>query len=315
MFNKLAQIQAHLMLFEQMDINPQVTKKIIHLGQLKSSLYSARIEGIAAGEKDFITSEDIKSKKEIYNIIKALNYLLSTKVDKINLELILKLHQFVCEDVIDMPGRLRNEAGAIYDQYGSVVYISPESSQIRPLLNELFLYINSEDESQALINAFIAHLIFEKIHPFTDGNGRVGRLLVNAILKVKKFGFDFFIPYEQYLDEHKSDYYYHLDKGLSKPQDYLIFMLTAFLDSVEKVKIQIQKELDEQKKGFPLLPPRQEEIYRIIKDHRMISSDFIKRRFLKFPKRTINYELRRLINKGLIIKIGKTKGSFYTLKK
>lgn len=63
-----------------------------------------------------------------------------------------------------------------------------------------------------------------------------------------------------------------------------------------------------------LLPPRQEELYYVIKDHRMVSFDFLKRRFLKIPPRTLRYDLKKISDKGFIVKIGKTKGSYYSIK-
>lgn len=64
-----------------------------------------------------------------------------------------------------------------------------------------------------------------------------------------------------------------------------------------------------------LLPPRQEEIYSIIKDHKIVSLDVIKRRFLKVPSRTLRYDLKKLQGNGLVIKIGATRGSVYTIRK
>jgi len=69
------------------------------------------------------------------------------------------------------------------------------------------------------------------------------------------------------------------------------------------------------KKEMILLPPRHEEILNIIKNHRLVSFDFIRRRFLKVPQRTLRYDLKRLVDKQLVVKIGKTKGSYYCLKK
>lgn len=64
-----------------------------------------------------------------------------------------------------------------------------------------------------------------------------------------------------------------------------------------------------------LLPPRQEELYYVIRDHNMVSFDFLRRRFLKIPPRTLRYDLKKLSDKGFIVKIGKTKGSFYNINK
>lgn len=60
-----------------------------------------------------------------------------------------------------------------------------------------------------------------------------------------------------------------------------------------------------------LLPPRQEEIYAIIKEHRFVSFDFLRRRFFKVPARTLRYDLKKLTDKNYILKIGQTKGSYY----
>jgi len=62
-----------------------------------------------------------------------------------------------------------------------------------------------------------------------------------------------------------------------------------------------------------LLPPRQEEIYYLIKDHRLISFDFIHRRFMAVPIRTLHYDLEILQKKGYIVKIGRTRGALYRL--
>jgi len=88
-------------------------------------------------------------------------------------------------------------------------------------------------------------------------------------------------------------------------------MLNAFCTQAEKIKVEVEKELN--KKNIVHLPPRQEEIFNIIKNHKTVSFDFIKRRFLKVPERTLRYDLKKLCDRGMVIKIGKTRGSFYKL--
>lgn len=62
------------------------------------------------------------------------------------------------------------------------------------------------------------------------------------------------------------------------------------------------------------LLPRRKEILRIIKDHQMVSFDFIKRRFISVPESTLHYDLRQLIKQGFIKKLGSTRGTNYTPK-
>ena len=60
------------------------------------------------------------------------------------------------------------------------------------------------------------------------------------------------------------------------------------------------------------LLPRRREILNIIRDHQMISFDFLKRRFVNVPDSTLHYELQQLIKVGLILKLGRTRGALYT---
>ena len=207
----------------------------------------------------------------------------------------------------------RKEMGAIFNQAGVAVYLPPPPEKILPLIDRLLYYLNAPTEKFPLIKGLIGHLVFEKIHPFIDGNGRTGRLLINLILKTANYLLPFSIPFEEYLDNHKSDYYWFLDIGLKQTEDYLVFMLKGYLVQSIKIKEQIEGEMN--KKPLLLLPPRQEEIYHLIQDHRIVSFDFIRRRFLKVPARTLRYDLKKLADAGYISKIGVTKNSYYTARK
>ncbi len=65
----------------------------------------------------------------------------------------------------------------------------------------------------------------------------------------------------------------------------------------------------------PFLPPRQEEILNIIKDHMVVSFDMIRRRFTKVPKRTLRWDLKKLLDRKLIEKSGETRGRYYRVRK
>lgn len=63
------------------------------------------------------------------------------------------------------------------------------------------------------------------------------------------------------------------------------------------------------------LLPRRAEIYHIIKDHELVNFDMIRRRFMRINERTLRYDLKKLVETGLVIKLGVTKGVFYKVKK
>lgn len=315
MVDLIAKINANLIYLSELKIPEILKEKIQRISILKSSLFSARIEGNPLTIEDIGQERDDDIKKiEVFNISKAADFINKsiTHETKISKKIILDLHSIVMKSLSFDTGKFRTEVSAIFNMAGVAVYMTPPPDKIQVFIDEMLNYSNSNTEQFPLINAFVSHLIFEKIHPFIDGNGRVGRLLVSVILKSRDKNYNYHISFEEYLDEHKEDYYYHLDNGLSKTNDYLLFMLNAFYSQTEKLKDLIAAE--NQKKETLFLPPRQEEIYNIIKDHSMVSFDQIQRRFLKVPGRTLRYDLKKLIDAGLIFKIGKTKGSYYRVK-
>lgn len=250
---------------------------------------------------------------EVFNIEKATHFIATKNIKEITKDFIIELHRLVLKDLSSDAGKIRCEVSAIFNPAGFAVYMPPPSSDINKLLGELFSYIKNDSKDFPLITAFISHLIFKKIHPFIDGNGRVGRLLIGAVLKVKCWDFNFTVPIEEYLDNNKKEYYYYFDTGLHQTNDYLIFMLSGFLNQIDKTLEIIKNDLEKEEQVF--LPPRQEEIFNIIKDHNIASFDTIKRRFLKVPARTLRYDLKKLADLDLIEKTGATRGVYYRIKK
>lgn len=312
MIEIIAKIESYRINFASLNIPRQTKDKIQRTSLLKSSLFSARIEGnsLELSEVSFEKTKEV-NKIEIFNIIEASNFIEKVKKGNITKKMFLELHKRVLKNINAEAGFFRNGPSAIFNQAGIAVYIPPSQFEISKLLDKLIKYIEEDNEKFPLIKALIAHLVFEKIHPYLDGNGRVGRLLISLILKVKGWDFSFTIPFEEYLDQNKSDYYYYLDIGLSDTNGYLIFMLNAYLSEIENLKSQIEKESSNDQL---FLPPRQEEIFNIIKDHGVISFDMIRRRFLKVPERTLRYDLKKLFDRGIIEKSGETKGRFYRIK-
>lgn len=315
MLSLIARIEAERLYFFSLNLGSEIKENVQRVSLLKSSLFSARIEGnpLKISDFEFGREREEERKSEIFNIVEAIKYIdKDIKRNIVTKENLLYLHALVLKDISPDAGRTRSEISAIFNQAGLAVYMPPPPSQISKLLDKLLAYINS-GQKFPLVVAFIAHLIFEKIHPFLDGNGRVGRLLISAILKSKGWNFSFAVPFEEYLDEHKDEYYFHLEDGLQNINDYLKFMLKAFYQQTAKIKDQIDEEIA--KESHPFLPPRQEEILNIIKDQIVASFDMIRRRFLQVPKRTLRYDLKKLLDRKLIEKSGETRGRYYRAKK
>lgn len=296
---------------------PQIEENLRRKSLLKSSLFSARIEGNKLQLRDIQYKEKNKSKDtakiEVFNILKALRWLYSSRSPKkLTVALILKLHKLIMSDLTSGVGYFRKEPSAIFNQSGVAVYLTPPPHEVNPLVKKLVRTINSSNESGP-IKAAIVHFTFEKIHPFLDGNGRVGRLLSTFNLKNAGFSFRGLVSLEEYFEKRREDYYDLLSNRKRDITDFVEFFLEGLCSQSEKMV----ENLKNQKKELPedRLLPRRQEILAIVKDHQMVTFDFIKRRFVKIPDSTMHYDLKKLIEGGFVKKLGSTKGSYYSLSK
>lgn len=282
---------------DSIDLPLEIERNIRRQSTLRSALFSARIEGN--------TSTLDKIDKEVVGILKALNWIQQGGSSNISKNNILFLHK-----LIGGIGSFRTEASAIFNTAGIAVYIPPRPSQITSLISDLLDYANGQKEIFIPIKAVLAHYNFEKIHPFLDGNGRVGRLLLQLILKKGNFGMKGLLSLEEFLDNNRAEYYRVLnEKNIT---NYIEFILEAIAKTA-----QIAKELVLEKREIKIedrLLPRRAEILNIIKDQKLVSFDNIRRRFLNVNERTLRNDLKKLQDQGLIIKRGSTKGVYYEFK-
>lgn len=126
---------------------------------------------------------------------------------------------------------------------GEVVYTPPVGEQtIRDLLANLEKYINSDDEVDPLVKLAIIHYQFESIHPFPDGNGRTGRILMILYLGLKGLLTMPILYLSEYINEHKSDYYKVLSWiRTTQDRDSLVrYMLVAVEEQAIKTKDKLE---------------------------------------------------------------------------
>ncbi len=306
----LSSIEASREVINSVTIPPEIEMNIRRQSYLKSSLFSARIEGnnLTLDELSHKSSKDQK-KVEVYNILRALGVTLQKKSKDIVTKDILELHSIVMNGLTSDLGTLRTEVSAIFNQAGIAVYLPPPPHQISSHMEKLFKFINTQKESLVPVRACLAHFTFEKIHPFLDGNGRVGRLLFQAVLHKVDYGMKGMLSIEEYLDSHRSLYYRGLENSENDVTDYLEFMLEAIASTAEGARKQVMEKKDLDAKDYLL--PRRGEILGIVQDHKLVNFDQIRRRFLAVNERTLRYDLKKLTDHGFIRKRGTTKGVYY----
>lgn len=309
----MSSIEASREVIEKMPIPPEIEMNLRRLSTLKSSLFSARIEGntLILDDLNKIPAKDIK-KIEISNILNAINWIYDRKGKSITTVNILNIHKITMKNLIgfDNLGRFRLNMEAIFNSAGIAIYMPPPPRLVIPLINELVTYANNPGEKLIPIRAVLTHYSFEKIHPFLDGSGRVGRLITQLILSINGYGMRGILPLEEYLDNHRSEYYRMLEEPEKDCTDYIEFMLTAISEAANKTKILILEKQQPDTSDFLL--PRRGEILKIIQGQKIITLDQIKRRFAKINERTLRYDLKKLQDQKLIKKLGTTRGVYYT---
>ncbi len=285
---------------------------------LKSALFSARIEGnpktLEELEREGFVDSQEKHHLEITNLYQVLEYILKINWQKpLTLDDIRQIHQRVMQNLTAEAGFLRAEPSAIYNSAGVAVYVCPLPNEIKDLLVQLLTYCNNNFETIIPIKTALIHVAFEKIHPFLDGNGRVGRLLIH--LALKKDGYDLrgLVPIEEYLDQHRQTYYDLLLENKQDRTEFVEFFLDAMIEGLQTAVALKTEQKTKKLSSEDDLPLRRFEILQIIKDHKIASFDFLKRRFLKIPERTLRYDLKQLVDKGFIKKRGITRGSVYEI--
>ena len=313
----LSEVKALKIVFETIPTLPQIEENIRRESLLKSSLFSARVEG---NPLNLANIKEIREdgpdpvelhKLEIANLLKAYRFIYLGKVpETLSESLIFNLHFMVMKGITENAGKYRTEPWAIFNQAGIAVYLAPPASGIPGLIAELIESVAACKASPP-IKAAIAQFILEKIHPFADGNGRVGRLLSAYILRNEGFGFKGLVSFEEYIDENRERYYAALDSDKE-----MTSFIEFFLESLEAQARKVLEMLRERKTEAPAdsLLPRRREILEIIKDHPECSFDFLCRRFQNINPKTLHYDLKQLQEKGFLQKLGATRGSLYKLK-
>jgi len=232
----------------------------------KEAISSSRIEGTQISLSEFFLQElenesnNSHDALEVNNYMRALNYgLKKIKTQNITVKLIREMHKILLIDVrgndkspgsfrdvqnwIGIPGSLPQEAK----------FVPPPVGEVERLLNELIDYINTYDEIPLLIKCALIHYQFETIHPFCDGNGRIGRVLITLYLIKKNKISKPLLYLSAFFERYKSMYCQLLLNANSDSKfiDWIFFFLNAIRvqaeDALDKT-IQIQT-LREQYRG------------------------------------------------------------------
>jgi Fic family protein len=194
-----------------------------------NSLTEVQVTDILNGKRILGPSQDIlevKNAIELYSHLRALNPL---KIDDL-----LKAHKILMTHLISDNGKFRNTNVGIFKGL-QISHVAPQAQRVPSLIKGLLEFIKENKEISWLIKSCVFHYEFEFIHPFVDGNGRMGRLWQQLILMKYHPLFEY-IAVEELVKENQRSYYDALGKSdqIGESTLFIEFMLNLILRALNK---------------------------------------------------------------------------------
>lgn len=277
--------------------------KTIHssLAIENNSLTLEQITAIINGKRVLGNPNEIK---EVKNSIQAYDLLLSLNpYDENDL---LKAHKLMMQDLVSNSGKYRVDGVGIFDGE-KVVHVAPQAKRVPELMANLFEWLKTSD-IHPLIKSCVFHYEFEFIHPFQDGNGRLGRLWQTVILKEWKEIFAW-LPVETLIKENQKEYYNVLgvSDSVANSTKFIEFMLSTILNTIEEI---IQTEKKVTVKVTLKVTLNQKKILEVIKNNPQITQEELAN-VIGLTRKSINSNMKKLQENGLLKRIGADKNGYW----
>ncbi|MCL2492163.1 MAG: Fic family protein [Coriobacteriia bacterium] len=227
-------------------------KQFVSMYVRKEALMSSQIEGTQATLEDVL--DPSKEKNANQDVADVINYINATEfaIERLKelplcTRLIKEVHAELMQNTRGQeksPGEFRrsqNWIGGAGSTLKNAIFIPPSPDDMVSALSDLDKYMNNDNEYDALIRTALIHYQFETIHPFLDGNGRIGRLLITLYLIEQRVLSMPALYISYYLKKNRVEYYDRLsdvrDKGSF--EQWVTFFLRAVFESAKDATIKI----------------------------------------------------------------------------
>lgn len=281
--------------------NPTLRKQ----NQIKTIHSSLSIEGNTLTEEQITAILENKRvvgpEKDILEVLNALEvYKNINKLQPESEKDFLKAHKLLLQKLIKEPGKYRNQSVGIV-KGSKMEHIAPPHENVPYLMKGLFEYLKDKNEL-TLIKSCVFHYEMEFIHPFLDGNGRMGRLWQTLIL-LQDYPIFEFLPFETLISKNQNEYYSALslsDKE-GKSTKFIEYMLRIIETSLEELLQNSTKKLTDK-----------DRIQIFLENY---TSDFTRKDYMNYFKdissATASRDLKNAVESGLISKVGDKKTTTY----
>jgi Fic family protein len=285
-------------------VNPMLRKK----NRIKTLAGTLEIEGNFLGEEKITAILDGKrvlgSAKELAEVdgaIKAYEKLEEYRYDELND--LLNAHKVLMDGILKTAGSFRG----VNVQVGE--HIAPQPDMVSELMTQLFTWLKNSDEHM-LLKSCIFHYEFEFIHPFSDGNGRIGRLWQSVILNSYDSVFSL-LPIESIVRDHQEEYYKAIENAteLGESTPFIEFMLEMILKSIQNMKN--EDVLKNVPKNVPI--KRLDTILELVAKNRDITIVELAQ-ILEVSDKTIKRDIAKLKEQNRLTRVGSLKSGHWEVK-
>lgn len=249
-----------------------------------------------------------KEIQEVRNAFNAYEQLPNWRAD--NGEHLLAAHALLMQGLVDHPGQWRNGGVGIFREQ-ALLHMAPPATQIPRLMQNLLVWLFTTD-THPLIAICVFHYEFEFIHPFTDGNGRLGRLWQTLILSQWRSAMAY-LPVETIIREQQEDYYRVLGAAdqASDCTVFIEFMLSALVKALQtgiasSLPSKLSGENDCKMSVKPLSVPGQALLLALQETPVLTMPELAAH--IGSSERTVERHLQKLQQQGLLKRLGPKKG-------
>lgn len=311
---QIGELNAYSLLIPNVDLYIKMHVKI-------EANKSSRIEGTRTTvEEDLLDVSDISPEKrddwvEVQNYVKATNY----GVERIRegfpvcTRLIREIHSVLMQGVRGerkTPGEFRTSQNWIGGSMPSTaVYVPPPHTEVLECLSDFEKFINNEEsDTPDLVKIAILHYQFESIHPFLDGNGRIGRLLVPLYIQSKGMLEKSCLYISDYIERNKDTYYDLLTRVRTHNDmiSWIKFFLEAIIETSKTAKekfrkvVELTMEMDRLIMDLPVKPENAKKVIDLLYDEPILTRNKMSE-ITGIKLTTINGIVNALLDKKIIV--------------
>lgn len=195
-----------------------------------NTLSVKQVTDVIEGKRVLGPVDDILAVKNAFAAYKELE-----NIDAFSLKDLQRVHAIMMDGLVSESGMIRTGDVGVFDLQGNVLHVAPPAPMAKELITQLFDWVKKSDV-QMLIKSSVFHYEFEFIHPFRDGNGRMGRYWQTALLASWRPIFKY-IPIESVIKDNQEDYYKAIKISTSqgKSNAFIEFMLDVILKAITDI--------------------------------------------------------------------------------